>query len=43
MIRSFTCPDTERLFHSLAVPRFSMEIVDRHGNRGQTTVFNSVP
>lgn len=22
MIRSFTCPDTERLFHSVAVPRF---------------------
>jgi toxin HigB-1 len=22
MIHSFTCPDTERLFHSLAVPRF---------------------
>ena len=22
MIHSFACPDTERLFHSLAVPRF---------------------
>lgn len=22
MIHSFTCPDTERLFHSMAVPRF---------------------
>jgi proteic killer suppression protein len=22
MIHSFTCPDTERLFHSLAVPKF---------------------